>query len=60
MKYDFIKYMTNESQKSNLSKIAAIAAVILQQSEKQKKKIVNNNQKEVSNWKISNRKYNLD
>lgn len=46
--------------KTNLSKVAAIAAIILQQSEKQKKKVVNNNHKEASMWKIVNRKNNLE
>lgn len=46
--------------KTNLSKVAAIAAIILQRSEKQKKKIVNNNHQESSKWKLINRQNNLD
>jgi len=45
---------------TNLSKVAAVAAIILQHSEKQKKKVVNNNHQESSKWKLINRQNNLD
>ena len=65
IKGNFTTHFINEhpelfNGKSDLSKIAAIAAIILQQSEKQKKKILNNNHHESSKWKLIKRQQNLD
>ena len=64
-KGNFTTHFINEhpelfNGETNLSKVAAFAAIILQQSDRQKKKIVNNNHHEDSNWKVINRQINLE